>query len=278
MGMKHTLLARGSLVIIYLLAGLATMFLARLSLAWATAELWTWLKILHYIILVIVAGGVLASVIRRATNRVWWEGLLQAALLFGAWYALAVMPWPFFAAVASAIVLTLIFFWLHTIFVHNLFYILGAVGLALNFASYLPFEAALAGLVAFAVYDMVCGRSAEAHLRLTKILSPYGLAPGFILPHRFKDWFSKISPVSAPAITLGLSELVLPLVLIVKSANWNGWASAIVASGLTLGAAVYGWRRDFSERFALAYVSAGVALAFLILNLAQIQFLNYLLP
>ncbi len=276
--MKHTLLARGSLVIIYFLAGLTTMFLARLPLTWATAELWTWLKILHYIILAIVAGGVLVSVIRRATNRVWWEGLLNAALLFGAWYALAVMPWPFFAAVMSAIGVTLIFFWWHTILVHNLFYILGAVGLALNFASYLPFEVALVGLVAFAIYDMVCVRSAETHLRLTKLLSPYGLAPGFILPQRFKDWFSKINPVGAPAIALGLSELVLPLVLIVKSAHWNSWAPAMVVGGLTLGAAVYGWRSNFSERFALAYVSAGMAISFLVLYLAQFQFFNYLSP
>lgn len=267
MEMTISFFARWSLAMIYFLAGLAAITLARLPVTWATEELVVWLKILHCIILAIVAGGVVVLVIKRAINRVWWESLLNAALLFGVWYALALVNLPFFIVLLAAIIFSFIFFWLRIFFVHNIFYVAGAVGLALNFALHLPLEVALAGLAVFAVYDMVCGRSAETHLRLTRLLSPYGLTSGFILPNRLKDWCSKVNRIGVHSITLGLSEVVLPLILVVKSASWSNWAAALVLSGLTLGAVVYGWRKNFSERSALAYVSAGVMVAFLILYL-----------
>ncbi|MBU1033276.1 MAG: hypothetical protein ABII13_02265 [Patescibacteria group bacterium] len=271
--MTQSRISRISIPLLYLLTGALCILIVQMPYWGAPSDqLFAWLKAWQLGIVGILAGGLIFSVFKRKTSRVWWEALLNVVIPLGLWYALLLLNLPFGGSIILASLLTLVYLLMRNVFVHNIFYVLGSVGVALNFTFLFPVQVLIAGLVAFGLYDIVTGRSAEVIDKLAKKLSPFGFVPGLIIPISIKDLWTEVdSAHRSHALILGLTEIVLPITLIARSAFWGSWQPWVVLAGVLTGSLVLLFKRSGLYGSALAPLSAGALTPFIILYIYHIS-------
>ncbi|MBU2509131.1 hypothetical protein KKE33_01990, partial [Patescibacteria group bacterium] len=105
-----------------------------------------------------------------------------------------------------------------------------------------------------------------------KKLSPFGFVPGLIIPISIKDLWTEVdSAHRSHALILGLTEIVLPITLIARSAFWGSWQPWVVLAGVLIGSLVLLFKRSGLYGSALAPLSAGALTPFIILYIYHIS-------
>jgi hypothetical protein len=223
-----------------------------------------WVLTWQYLIIGFLACGLAVATALKRSSRVTWEALLTIAAFLGVWYVILLLGVPVGWSIGIASLLTLAHLFLRVVALHNLFFLLGCVGVALNFALWLPSEVLLVALAVFTVYDMVAGPPGGPIVALTETLVRHGFVPGFILPARPKDLGSDVdAAVHSRAAMLGTGDLIIPLMLVARAAVWGLPEAGFVLAGLLLGAAVLSHRKDLHPRAALVPLAVGAAVPFL---------------
>jgi len=226
------------------------------SVPWAL----TW----QYLILGFLACGLAVAIALKRASRVVWEALLTVAAFLGVWYVILLLGVPVGWSIGIASLLTLAHLFLRVVALHDLFFLLGCVGVALNFALWLPSEVLLVALAVFTVYDMVMGPPGGPIVPLAETLVRHGFVPGFILPARPKGLWSDVdAAVRSRAAMLGTGDLILPIMLVARASVWGPIEAAFVLAGLLLGAVVLSTRKDLHPRAALVPLAVGAAVPFL---------------
>jgi hypothetical protein len=169
----------------------------------------------------LILAGVLIGglMIRKLKTRTAWELILGAGLFLGVWFYL----WVAFSGeigllVASA--LTLIQAFVRRVWIHDVFILLGAAGVALNFGFLLPSHTILIVLVGLALYDTFAGRPDGVGAQFAASLVHRGVIPGIIVTGNLKDVGGDIATVIArpSSILLGAGDLILPIILLARTA------------------------------------------------------------
>lgn len=268
--MQERKTARLFLVFTFLAAGFSVIGIGVAARAFlATSAIQTALSWQYGFLAVVVAIGFL-SLLRRYRQRLLWEILFTVTLFLGVWYALFfVLPLGWALAVASVCTLTEIF--IRNTAVHNVYYIIGAAGVAINFAGWLSPDVLIAGLVVLTIYDMVAGPPGGPVQSLAAELIDAGIVPGIVIPARSADLFSATDEaVKSNAALLGAGDLILPLCLVAKASYHGVEPALIVLGGLVVGALVLGRTGDPHPRAALPALAAGTAVPFIVLRLLSI--------
>lgn len=219
----------------------------------------------------VVAVGIIMATFRKFQARWWWEILFTVTLFLGVWFAfLLVLPLGWAFAIASVLTLAQIF--LRVVIIHDLFYLIGSVGVAINFAGWLPPEILLVGLVGFTVYDMVAGPPGGPVLQLAAQLVSRGIVPGAILVARPRDLMGSVDAVikRTTSVLLGAGDIILPLTLVARAAFAGPGPAAIVLAGVLVGALILGRTNGLHPRAALPALATGAAVPFLILRLLSL--------
>jgi presenilin-like A22 family membrane protease len=218
----------------------------------------------------VVAVGVAMALFRKFQARWWWEILFTVTLFLGVWFALLlVLPLGWAFAIASLLTFAQIF--LRIVIIHDLFYLIGSVGVAINFAGWLPPEVLLVMLVGFTVYDMVAGPPGGPVLQLASQLVSRGIVPGAILVGRPRDLMGSVDAVmKRTSVLLGAGDIILPLTLVARAAFAGSGPATIVLAGVLAGALVLGRSNDLHPRAALPALATGAAVPFLILRLLSL--------
>jgi hypothetical protein len=171
-----------------------------------------------YVVLAIFVGGLVYGTVRRRHARLTWEVICAIAAIAGVWY-LPSFILPMWAAIVASSLLTLTaLFWRPAA---NVFALMGAVGLAFAFASWLPIEALLAGLAVLVTYDMVAGSHGHGVQSLVDRVGSKAF-----LPHL---------DVGTP---IGVIEVAIPCAVVLAMLPFGLMPSIIVAAGGTIGALV----------------------------------------
>ncbi|MCI0479466.1 hypothetical protein L0Y59_02895 [Candidatus Uhrbacteria bacterium] len=259
---------RLSLTSLFVVAGALSILLVRIAPTYLTATSARWVSGWHVAIVGFVILGAASVALLRRMSHVAWEALLTAAAFLGVWYVSLLVGLPVGWAVATAAFLTLAHLFLRIVFLHDLFYLLGCVGVALNFALWLPSEVLLAALAAFLLYDMVAGPPGGPVVALATRLVRQGIVPGFILPSGMRGFGASVDDaIRSDAVLLGTGDLILPLLLVIRAAAWDAPSGAFVLAGLVAGSVALGLRKDLHPRAALLPLAFGAAVPFLIIYL-----------
>jgi hypothetical protein len=214
---------------------------------------------------------VVALIIRTVQARIAWELLLGITLFLGVWvYLWALLPIEF--ALVSAAIITLVQAWMRHVWVHNVFILLGAAGVALNFTFLFPPHILAALLVALAVYDTFAGRPGGVIAQFAASLVHRGIIPGLVIPGSVRGLATLIpEAVRKPdAIFLGAGDLILPLLFVVRAAAVGIMPASIVACGIVCAAAWLGSRGATKPFPALVPLAAGAAVPFFLLMLTNV--------
>jgi len=257
---------RWVLLSIYLFAGLAI-----LGVIWLVQDarihpsegiMTSW----QMVFIIILALALLTMLFKRIRSRLFWEGIFALAVFLGMWYFfLFTLPFGYALAAASALTLLQIFF--PIIAIHDLFYLIGCVGVVINFAGWLGPDILLFGLVLFSFYDTVAGPPGVSIEILTSKLVKTGIVPGFVIPSRLRELGDLVeTPVKDSVVLLGAGDVILPLTLVAKAAIGGPALGAIVLAGIVVGAVFLGSLRDSHPRAVLPILAAGAALPFVILR------------
>jgi hypothetical protein len=198
---------------------------------------WEWLAM-------ILAGVLFALlIIRKVKVRMAWELILGMTLFLGAWfYAWMLLPLSF--ALLAAALLTLLQGTVRRVWIHNVFMLVGAAGVSLNFAFALPDKTLLILLVGLAIYDTFAGRPGGVAAEFAASLVHRGVIPGLIIPGRLRDLLAPIIEVvrRADASLLAAGDLILPLTLVARASASGMWQGVTVAAGIVLAACWLGSR------------------------------------
>lgn len=205
---------------------------------------------------VFVIGGVIGT-FRRMPARVWWETLFTLSVFLGVWYlCLLVMPQP--VALVAASLLTLAYLFFPVLPIQNLFYLLGAVGIAVDLSGWLSAEFLIAGLVLCTLYDIVAAPpDGPIHL-LHLVLEPHGLVPGIVVKRAMDP--------SSVTLLLGTMDLVLPFSLVGRAAFSGVWQAFVVLGGLLFAGVFLTRIQTTHSRAILPALTAGVVVPFVILH------------
>lgn len=254
-------------VLLFLISGVATAAIAVIARMTMTVTRYHALASWQYAFIGVIVVVALYAFVSKMKHRLFWEVIFTATLFLGVWYALLLIL-PFWLALTIASVLTLAELLVRNVMVHNIFYVLGAAGVAIDFAGWLPSDVLLAGLVALTLYDMVAGPPGGPVEKLASELLRVGIVPGVILPTRAAQLRMDVDRVlRTNAALLGAGDLILPLCLVAK-AGFSGVGSAsAVIGGLVVGAIVLGRTTDLHPRAALPALAAGAAVPFILLRL-----------
>lgn len=204
--------------------------------------------------------------IAKIRSRFVWETAITAALFLGVWYAsLLLMPVGWALSLAAALTLLQVF--ADRVLTHDLFFLVGPIGLSLSLASWLPAEAILAGLVGLVTYDIVAGPPRRPILDLAQSLVRQGVVPGLIVPGSAAGLLAGVpAGIRRPdAALLGAGDLALPLVVVAHAALSGGLQGFLVLSGLTVGAWLLGLNPNLAPRPALPLLALGAGLPFCLL-------------
>lgn len=206
----------------------------------------------------------LAGIVVRILNvRAFYELLLGVTLFLGVWvYAWAVMPWE--AALLVAAAFTVIQARVRRVWVHDAFVVVGAAGIALNFAFIFSLKAIAFILVAFVIYDMFAGRPGGVAVKLAGSFIHRGVIPGLIVPASASGLAADVKATirKVDSVFLGAGDLILPLTLVAYAAILGVWHAVMVTGGIVLGAMWLAQRKSLKPFPALIPLAIGGAVPF----------------
>lgn len=261
---RHTL--RLMLLAQYVFAGgvlLLVLWFVRSARVVPSASIITWWQM---VFLGVFVFALFFTLLKKVKSRLFWESIFTLTVFLGVWFLLLfILPFGWALGIASTLTLLQVFF--PYVIIHNLFYLIGCVGVAVNFAGWLAPDVLLFGLVLFSIYDTVAGAPGGAVEILASRLVTVGIIPGLVIPDRVKVLFTSLSDVSkGDSSLLGAGDVILPLTLVAKAAIHGVELGGIVLAGLVLSAAVLGRISDGHPRAALPILAAGAAVPFVILR------------
>ncbi len=257
---------RWFLLWLYFVAGSGVILVIQLARAWTTPPPVHTLSLWQAGFLGLLGVGGLIALVFRLQHRLVWEIILTLTLFLGVWYVL-IFILPLGWALVIAALLTLTEFLWRTVLIHNLFYLLGAIGVAIDFAGWLSPELLVVGLSAFVVYDLVVGPPGRLMEELAQKLVQTGIVPGFVILERWRQLGARLNVVIRdPSVTLlGAGDVILPLSLVARAALRGILPALVTLLGLLLGVLVLSRHSSEHPRAALPALAAGVTLPFLIL-------------
>lgn len=252
----------------YILGGILIIYALRIAAPTAGGQRLVWAQVWHLAIIILVAGGLAVVFLRHSASRLVWEVILNAAIFLGVWYVFLLFGLTLGIAIVLSSGLTLAYLNFKTVWLHDIFYLLGATGVSINFAVWLPAEVLLLGLVAFTIYDMVAGVAGGPIHKLVAKLARHSLVPGLLIPKNIKSFKEKLpQSVQGEAIFLGAGDLILPLSL-AAGAAFRGWLPALLVTlGASLGALSLGFRASLRPQPALLPLAIGVGIPFLLFTI-----------
>ncbi len=222
------------------------------------------------VILAMIAGGIGVTLVSKLEAFFVWETLFVLTLFLGVWYGLLlVLPLGLALFFASALTLAHLLF--RNVAIHNFFFAVGAMGIAIDFAGWFSPDVLIGALVLFSVYDMLAGPPGGPILVLARKLVGQGIVPGFIVPSGWADTVGAVGQViTRESALLGAGDLILPLALIARASFVAVWPGLLLVLGLIVSALVL-VRNDMTHpRAALPALSLGVVLPFLVLHFLNI--------
>lgn len=262
---QQSRVSRWMLLVLFVIAGLGTIGAVtaiRLHqlLSYQTVIQW------QYAFLSLAVAGSLVALIRRVQSRLFWETIFTVSIFLGIWYlCLLLMPLGSALLVASAITVACV--WTRIVFVHDLFYVLGSIGVAIDFAGWLSPEFLLLGLVLLTLYDMLAGPPGGPIEELAKYLVRHRIVPGMIIVNRWSDLSLTVDQaVKADASLLGAGDVILPLCLVARASFAGIGSGVIVLAGVLIGAFVLAHRDLQHPRAALPALATGAAIPFIVLR------------
>jgi presenilin-like A22 family membrane protease len=196
-------------------------------------------------VLAMILAGVLFAllIIRKVKVRMAWELILGMTLFLGAWFY-AWLLFPLSLAVLLAALFTLLQGTVRRVWIHNVFMLVGAAGMSLNFAFALSDKTLLILLVCLALYDTFAGRPGGVMAEFAASLVHRGVIPGLIVPGRIRDIVAPVLEAvkRADASFLGAGDLILPLTLVARASASGMLQGITVAVGIILAACWLGSR------------------------------------
>lgn len=214
-------------------------------------------------IVLLAVSAAAALLLLRVRSRAVWEALLTATLFLGIWYA-ALLLLPLAPALILAMAVALLQVLAGRVWSHDLFFLLGTVGLAFSLAGWLPAAAILAGLVGLSAYDIVAGPPGGPMLDVVSALVRRGVVPGLAVPSTAAGLASRLADClrDPGAALLGAGDLAVPLVAVADAAMAGILPVAAVLSGLMVGVWLLGSRSSLRPRPALPYLALGCGIPY----------------
>jgi len=221
-------------------------------------------------IIATAAVGTALMVFHRIRSWMFWETIFTVTLFLGVWLA-CLLFLPLAWALVLAAGLTLAHLFIRATLLHDIFYLLGAMGVAISFASWLSPEVLLVVLVGFTVYDMVAGPPGGPIQELAQALVKRGIIPGLLVVSRWKDLISTVdTAIKGPNALLGAGDLILPLCLVARAAMSGPYQAAIVLVGLLVGVLVLSRAALLHPRAALPALAVGACAPFVVLRILSL--------
>ncbi|MBI5654425.1 hypothetical protein HZC53_02095 [Candidatus Uhrbacteria bacterium] len=221
-------------------------------------------------IVILIALATALMVFKRLRSWAVWEAFFTATLFLGIWYAaLLVLPLPYALSFAAAI--TLFDLLVPRVWSHDIFYIIGASGVAISLSLWLPGDVLLVWLVGFSLYDILAGPPGGPILDLASRLVGHGVIPGLVVIGRPQDALLplKLEKLGHTAL-LGAGDLVLPMALVARAALAGIYPALAVLAGVVVGALVLSRGDMLHPRAALPALAAGASVPFIILRFLSV--------
>jgi presenilin-like A22 family membrane protease len=220
---------------------------------------WQWLM------LVAAVTGLTLFVLRKLKSRLFLEALFGVAFFFGTWFlCLAFIPWPWasFLAVGLAAIATVTQL---TVF-HNLFVLLGSVGVAVNFAARFEIAGLLSFFIALVLYDWIVVRKTETLRVFAETLLRYRIAPGLLAPTDARGWQMSVRDVlQTRGLLLGSGDIVVPMMVVARIGFTRSDVAALLALGALFGLALLLGRADDRPQPALPWLAFGLGIPYAVL-------------
>lgn len=170
----------------------------------------------QYIMLAVVSVGFITSLVRRRNVRMTWEVVGAVAVVVGAWFVTALL-FPVWVAIGVSAFLTILaIFWRPFL---DVFTIVGTVGMAFAFATWMPIEVLMIGLAMLVTYDMVAGSHGHSVQALIDRVGPKAFLPYFDV-----------------GSAVGSLQLAIPAAVLLSIAPYSLVGGAFIAIGGTAGA------------------------------------------
>lgn len=249
-----------------LLGALIAIPLFGITLGAGTAPFPEQLGVWQFFVLCIAAILMTAFLLRKIRLRAMWEALLTGTVFLGIWvYAWLLLPLPF--ALLAAALLTIVQARVRRVLVHNVFFLVGTAGIALNFAFLFHPYTLLAILVILLIYDIVGGRPKGFIVELVREFLHRGLVPGLIVPGRLAECISDIAAELRKTSTtfLGAGDLILPGTILAQAAVRGTVQALVVLTGILAGAAVVGRKGASPPSPALVPIGLGAGIPFAVM-------------
>ena len=211
-----------------------------------------------------------AIMIRQVKARVAWELILGVTLFLGVWF----YAWIVFSAeigLVVAAIATLLQAWIRKVWVHDAFILMGAAGVALNFAFLLPVKTIFILFFMFAIYDTFLAHSGGPIVRFAASLVHRGVIPGLVVPDRLRTLIAPtLEAVTKPsAVFLGAGDLILPAMLVAVAAISGMIPAACVTLGIFIAATWLGLRGPTKPFPALLPLAIGAGVPFFLLTITH---------
>lgn len=182
----------------------------------------SYIQVWEYALLGVFVLGMMYTIVRRRNARIAWEMVSAIGAVVGVWYLMASVL-PMWIAILTASVFTCCAIYIRS--VQFLFSILGALGIAVAFATWMPIEVLLVGLAGLTLYDMVAGLHGHAIRGLIRNESEKIFLPRIAYRDR-----------SGAEEVIGIAHLVLPYAIILAMLPFGWIASILTLLGASIGA------------------------------------------
>jgi presenilin-like A22 family membrane protease len=257
---------RGALFVLFLVAGSLGIGVVQLVKDRISEISPTYLMDWQLVFGVMLLMGMAWILFKRPHGRRFWEILFTAAAFLGVWYV-SLLVWDVGIGLLIASLLTLGSLYTKRVWLHDVYFLFGSLGLALDLAGWFSADLLLVGLVVLIVYDMVATPPEGPVVEVARQLIGQGFIPGFVLPARWGDMCARLTEVvHGPAALLGIGDVVLPLTLIVRAAFVSTGFGGLVMAGACFGSLVMLRKDTHHPRAALVPLAAGAAVPFLVLR------------
>lgn len=155
--------------------------------------------ILIYFFTAIIVLGIILFIIPASTLRLILKALF--AFLFGWGIFIVLVLWlPFYATVAVAVIMSLLWFFIARIWLHNIVMLLALVALGAVFGRFISPWTSMIMILVISLYDFLAVRFGYM-LWMVKKISGATTPPAFIIPHHIAEWNSSTREPSVIGIT-----------------------------------------------------------------------------